>query len=74
MTLKLLSLLLTMMGYYQNELSQTRADAGNKVVEEDLQNDPAYIEWCIVNDKHPDCNPSEPRNPRHSTINLGHWD
>ncbi|WP_142416107.1 hypothetical protein [Bartonella massiliensis] len=86
-TLKLLGILLVMVGCYQAQFPQKIADAWNKyganqqektvlvhVAQENFENDPAYIEWCIVNDKHPDCNPLEPRNPRHSGTTLGHWD
>ncbi|WP_375615927.1 hypothetical protein [Bartonella sp. AP58NXGY] len=84
-TLKLLSALLMMVGCYQAQCPQTSAGTWKKYeanqlekkvlvhgVQEDFQNDPAYIEWCIVNEKHPDCNPLESRNPPKFSRTLGH--
>ncbi|WP_208436985.1 hypothetical protein [Bartonella taylorii] len=85
--LKLLGALLIMVGCYQAQLPQTIAGIWEKYGanqfekkvlvhgdQEDFQNDPAFIEWCIVNDKHPDCNPLESGNPRKLSKTLGHWD
>ncbi|WP_273719213.1 MULTISPECIES: hypothetical protein [Bartonella] len=41
--------------------------------EEDLRNNPAYIEWCIVHDKHPDCNEGSPRGEIGRNGSHGHW-
>ncbi|WP_375652773.1 hypothetical protein [Bartonella sp. MR110HLJHH] len=83
-TFKLLSALLIMIGCYQAQLPQTIAGTWKKSgvnqlekkvlygASEDFQNDPAYIEWCIVHDKNPECNPLESRNPPKFSITLGH--
>ncbi|VEJ45441.1 hypothetical protein [Bartonella vinsonii] len=84
-TLKLLSALLVMVGCYQAQLPQTIAGTWKKCganqfekkvfvhgVQEDFQNDPAFIEWCIVHDKNPECNPLGSRNPRKFSRTLGH--
>ncbi|EJF87838.1 hypothetical protein [Bartonella rattimassiliensis] len=78
-TLKLVSTLLVMVGCYQGYCSQaiagTKSGANQlekKGVQEDFQNNPAFIAWCMINERYPDCNPLESRNPRKFSRTLGH--